>query len=60
MRSAAAAAGWPLPRRLAVLVLATGDAGAADEAGLDSLAARVARRLGEGAVGAEAGGTPSC
>jgi PucR C-terminal helix-turn-helix domain/GGDEF-like domain len=56
VRSAAAAAGWPLPRRLAVLVLATGDAGAADEALLDSLAARVARRLGEGAVGAEAGG----
>jgi hypothetical protein len=56
VRSAAGAAGWPLPRRLAVLVLATGDAGAADEARLDSLAARVARRLGEGAVGAEAGG----
>ena len=56
VRSAAAAAGWPLPRRLAALVLATGDAGAADEAQLDSLAARVARRLGEGAVGAEAGG----
>ena len=56
VRSAAAAAAWPLPRRLAALVLATGDAGAADEAQLDSLAARVARRLGEGAVGAEAGG----
>jgi hypothetical protein len=56
VRTAAAAAGWPLPRRVAALVPATGDAGAAGEAPLAAVAARAARRLGEGAVGAEAGG----
>ena len=56
IRTAATAAGWPLPRRVAALVPGTGEGGAAGEAALDSLAARVARRLGEGAVGAEADG----
>src|SRR3954469_16315119 len=54
VRTAAAAAGWPVPRRVAALVPGSGDA--AREAARDSLAARVARRLGEGAVGAEAAG----
>jgi hypothetical protein len=56
VRSAAAEAGWALPRRLAALVPAMGDRGAAGESLLDALAARVAQRLGEGAIGAEAGG----
>ena len=53
VRTAAAAAAWTLPRGgVAALVAATGD----DEAPLDSIAARLARRLGEGAIGAEAFG----
>src|SRR5215212_5260663 len=57
VRTAALAAGWTLPRGgLAALVAATTDAGDQGEAVLDSTAARLARRLGEGAVGAEAAG----
>jgi hypothetical protein len=57
VRTAALAAGWTLPRGgLAALVAATTDAGDQGEAVLDSTAARLARRLGEGAVGAEASG----
>jgi len=56
VRTAATAARWPLPRQVAALVPGTGDEGAAGEAALDSLAARVARQLAEGAVGAEAAG----
>src|SRR5688572_629206 len=53
VRTAAAAAAWTLPRAgVAALVVATGD----DEAPLDSIAGRLARRLGEGAIGAEAYG----
>jgi hypothetical protein len=51
VRTAAAAAGWTLPRGgVAAIVAATG------EAPLDPIAARLARRLGEGAIGAEASG----
>ncbi len=57
MRTAAAAAPWTLPRGgLAALVAATADDDAPGEALLDSIAARMARRLGEGAIGAEAFG----
>ena len=57
IRTAAAAAPWTLPRGgLAALVVATADDGAPGEALLDSIAARLARRLGEGAIGAEAFG----
>jgi hypothetical protein len=57
VRTAAAAAPWTLPRGgLAALVTATADDGAQGEAPLDSIAARLARRLGEGAIGAEAFG----
>ena len=57
VRTAAAAATWALPRGgLAALVAGTGADGAPGEAHLDSLAARLARRLGEGAIGAEAVG----
>src|SRR5215218_6027545 len=57
VRTAAAAATWPLPRGgLAALVPATADGGAPGEALLDSVAGRLARRLGEGAIGAEAFG----
>jgi hypothetical protein len=57
VRTAAAAAGWTLPRgQLAALVPATAEDGAPGEALLDSIAARLARRLGEGAIGAEAFG----
>jgi PucR C-terminal helix-turn-helix domain len=53
VRTAATAAAWTLPRAgVAALVAATAD----DEAPLDSIAARLARRLGEGAIGAEAYG----
>jgi hypothetical protein len=55
VRTAAAAAGWTLPRGgLAAIVPAT--SGAPGEALLDGVAARLARRLGEGAIGAEAFG----
>jgi len=57
VRTAAAAAPWTLPRGgLAALVAATADDDAPGEALLDSIAARLARRLGEGAIGAEAFG----
>jgi hypothetical protein len=57
IRTAAAAYGWTLPRGgLAALVAATAEDGEPGEALLDSIAARLARRLGEGAVGAEAFG----
>jgi hypothetical protein len=57
VRTAALAAGWTLPRGgVAALVAATTDDGDQGEAILDSTAARLARRLGEGAVGAEASG----
>jgi len=57
VRTAAAASGWTLPRGgLAALVAATADDGTPVEATLDSIAARLARRLGEGAIGAEATG----
>jgi len=57
VRTAAAAAHWTLPRGgVAALVAATADAAAPDEAPLDAIAARLARRVGEGAIGAEADG----
>ncbi len=57
IRTAAAAAGWVLPRGgVAALVAATAEDGDQNEALLDSIAARFARRLGEGAIGAEAAG----
>ena len=57
VRTAATAAGWTLPRGgLAALVAATAEDGAPGEALLDSIAGRLARRLGEGAIGAEAFG----
>jgi hypothetical protein len=57
IRTAAAAAGWALPRGgIAALVAATEEDGAPGEALLDSIAARLARRLGEGAIGGEAFG----
>src|SRR5215216_2817260 len=58
LRTAAAALPWALPRGgLAALVAATADDGAPGEALLDSIATRLARRLGEGAIGAEAFGS---
>src|SRR5918995_30634 len=60
IRTAAAAAGWTLPRGgVAALVVAGAEDGEPGEAFLDSIAARFARRLGEGAVGAEAFGSSS-
>jgi DNA-binding PucR family transcriptional regulator len=66
IRVAATAAGWALPRVLAAVVAAEADqpeglAAARGEAGpseelLDGIAARLARRLGPGAVGAAVGG----
>jgi hypothetical protein len=79
IRTAAQAAAWPLPRRVAALVAAEADvsagasgappaaAGENASAGhqgdpvpgeeiVDSIATRLARRLGSGAVGAAAGG----
>jgi hypothetical protein len=57
LRTAAAAAGWTLPRGgVAALVAATSVDGTPGEALLDSIAGRLARRLGEGALGAEASG----
>jgi hypothetical protein len=49
VRAAAAAASWPLPKTVAALVSAPETA---DEAEADALAARLARRAGEDAVGA--------
>jgi hypothetical protein len=55
IRTAAVAAGWMLPRGgVAVIVAATADHDEPGEALLDSIAARLARRIGEGAIGAEA------
>jgi hypothetical protein len=57
IRTAAAAAGWTLPRgHVAALVVAAADGGEPGEALLDTIAARFARRLGEGAMGAEVAG----
>jgi hypothetical protein len=66
VRTAANAAGWALPRMLAAVVAAETDqpeglAAARGEAGpseevADGIAARLARRLGPGAVGAAVGG----
>lgn len=53
LRAAAAAAGWSLPRRLAALITS---GPTDDEAELDAIAARLARRIGEGAIGAGVGG----
>jgi hypothetical protein len=56
--AAAAAAAWPLPRTVAALVTAPGEAtsstpASSDEAAeSDALAARLARRIGEEAIGA--------
>jgi hypothetical protein len=71
IRTAAQAAAWPLPKRVAVLVVAD-SAGAADTGGsppdasggepvpgeeiVDSIATRLARRLGGGALGGAAAG----
>jgi hypothetical protein len=52
VRTAAQAAAWPLPRSVAAVV--AGEAEHEDE--IDAIAARLARRLGEGAVGAAVGG----
>src|SRR5918995_2537958 len=55
VRTAAAAAAWTLPRAgVAALVAASSGDGAPGEAPLDSIAARLARRLGEGPTGPEA------
>jgi hypothetical protein len=66
VRTAAQAAGWALPRFVAAVVAAEADqpeglAAAHGEAGpgeevADGIAARLARRLGQGAVGAAVGG----
>jgi PucR C-terminal helix-turn-helix domain len=57
VRTAAQAAGWVLPRQLAVVVAAEGEAEpAASEEILDAIAARLARRVGAGAIGAAVGG----
>jgi len=57
LRTAATGAGWSLPRGgVAALVCGTGREGVPGEAELDGGAARLARRLGEGAVGAESFG----
>jgi hypothetical protein len=69
IRTAAATAGWVLPRQVAVLVAATvdrpaepGAAAVAEGAAIpgeeivDTIAARLARRLGSGTIGAAAGG----
>jgi hypothetical protein len=57
LRTAATTAAWTLPRSgLAALVPATAADDASGEAQLDSIAGRLARRLGEGAIGAEAFG----
>jgi hypothetical protein len=69
IRTAAAAAGWVLPRQVAALVAATVERPAEPGAGaiaegaaipgeeiVDTIAARLARKLGTGAIGAAAGG----
>jgi len=52
LRAAAAAAAWALPQSVAALV-SSGPAG--DDAEVDAIAARLARRAGEGAIGAGVG-----
>jgi hypothetical protein len=69
IRTAAAAAGWVLPRQVAALVAATVERPAEPGAGaiaegaaipgeeiVDTIAARLARKLASGAIGAAAGG----
>src|SRR5690348_14584213 len=57
VRTAAQAASWALPRRLAVVVAAESEAApAASGEILDAIAARLARRTGAGAIGAAFGG----
>jgi hypothetical protein len=72
IRTAAQAAAWALPRRLAVLVAAAADTAAGAEAGgtppggsgepvpgeeiVESIGLRLARRLGNAAIGGAAGG----
>ena len=72
IRTAAQAAAWALPRRLAVLVAATADTAAGAEASgsppgkggepvpgeeiVEAIGVRLARRLGSGAIGGAAGG----
>ena len=53
LRTAALAAGWTLPRRIAALVTGGGEG---SEEAADASAARLARRLGAGAIGGAAGG----
>jgi hypothetical protein len=55
VRTAAQSAGWALPRLVAAVVLGEADQPEATDE-LDSAAARLARRLGPGAVGAAVGG----
>ena len=52
LRRAAQAAGWTLPRTVAALVAAETQDAAAEEDAVDGVAARLARRLGAGAIGA--------
>jgi hypothetical protein len=69
IRTAAAAAGWVLPRQVAALVAASVERPAEPGAGaiaegaaipgeeiVDTIASRLARKLGNGAIGAAAGG----
>ena len=71
IRTAAQAAAWALPRRLAALVAAAAETAAGAEAGgappgggepvpgeeiVEAIAVRLARRLGSGAIGGAAGG----
>jgi hypothetical protein len=56
VRTAAQAAGWPLPRTLGAVVAGEAEQGAADEEILDAIATRLARRLGSGAIGAAVDG----
>ncbi len=71
IRTAAQAAAWPLPRKLAVLVAAEAETAAGAEAGgappgggdpvpgeeiVEAIATRLARRLGSGAIGGAASG----
>ncbi|MDA0142015.1 hypothetical protein, partial [Solirubrobacter deserti] len=55
VRTAAQSAGWALPRRVAAVVVGEAEQPEATDE-LDSMAARLARRLGPGAVGAAVGG----
>ncbi len=55
LRTAAQSAGWTLPRRVAAVVVGEAEQPEATDE-LDNVAARLARRLGPGAVGAAVGG----